>query len=307
MFNIERARNRIKGFQREWFAPKRPGLNSSNSHKFIGDVDYALMRLSDPKDIVAVTLRMLGDYMGADRCDFARVEADQYHFVILGDYTKVATTTITGRHQISDFGERASIVLLEDHPYVVTDIQTTPSGVHVPSHLHSEIRSLVCVPLINAGHLVAVMAVIHKSPRHWSREEINLIDAMAHRCWESIERVTALRRLKASYEDYRSFIAVSAEGIWRFEIEQPFPVTLPVDDQIEQLYQFAYLAECNDAMARMYGYDRAGQILGARLGDLMPNRIRRTSNIFVLSPPAVTVSTTLSRPNWTGTEIPKSC
>ena len=270
MFNIERARNRIKGFQREWFAPKRPGLNSSNSHKFIGDVDYALMRLSDPKDIVAVTLRMLGDYMGADRCDFARVEADQDHFVILGDYTKVATTTITGRHQISDFGERASIVLLEDHPYVVTDIQTTPSGVHVPSHLHSEIRSLVCVPLINAGHLVAVMAVIHKSPRHWSREEINLIDAMAHRCWESIERVTALRRLKASYEDYRSFIAVSGEGIWRFEIEQPFPVTLPVDEQIERLYQFAYLAECNDAMARMYGYDRANQILGARLEDLMP-------------------------------------
>jgi len=59
-------------------------------------------------------------------------------------------------------------------------------------------------------------------------------------------------------------------GIWRFEVEQPIPVTLPVDDQIEQLYQFAYLAECNNAMSRMYGYDSADQILGARLGDLMP-------------------------------------
>src|SRR5262245_11352389 len=229
------------------------------------------MRLSDPKDIVAVTVRMLGQYTEADRCDFAQVEADQDHFVILGDYTQVATNTITGRYQISDFGEGASRVLLEDQACVVTDIQTTtPSGIHVPPHLHSEIRSLVCVPLIKAGHLVAVMAVIQRTPRHWSRQEINLIDAVAHRCWESIERVTALRRLKASYEDYRSFIAVSAEGIWRFELEQPIPVTLPVDDQIEHLYQFAYLAECNDAMARMYGYDRADQILGARLGDLMP-------------------------------------
>jgi len=229
------------------------------------------MRLSDPKDIVAVTVRMLGQYTEADRCDFAQVEADQDHFVILGDYTQVATNTITGRYQISDFGEGASRVLLEDQACVVTDIQTTtPSGIHVPPHLHSEIRSLVCVPLLKAGHLVAVMAVIQRTPRHWSRQEINLIDAVAHRCWESIERVTALRRLKASYEDYRSFIAVSAEGIWRFELEQPIPVTLPVDDQIEHLYQFAYLAECNDAMARMYGYDRADQILGARLGDLMP-------------------------------------
>src|SRR5262245_25896890 len=229
------------------------------------------MRLSDPKDIVAVTVRMLGQYTEADRCDFAQVEADQDHFVILGDYTQVATNTITGRYQISDFGEGASRVLLEDQACVVTDIQTAaPSGIRVPPHLRSEIRSLVCVPLINAGHLVAVMAVTQKTPRHWSRQEINLIDAVANRCLESIERVTALRRLKASYEDYRSFIAVSSEGIWRFELEQPIPVTLPEDDQIELLYQFAYLAECNDAMARMYGYDRADQILGARLGDLMP-------------------------------------
>jgi PAS domain-containing protein len=120
------------------------------------------------------------------------------------------------------------------------------------------------------GHVVAGMAVIQRTPRHWSSQEIDLVDTVAHRCWESIERATALRRLKASYEDYRSFIAISSEGIWRFEIEQPIPVTLSADEQIERLYQFAYLAECNHAMARMYGYDSADQILGARLGDLMP-------------------------------------
>src|SRR5207249_2594255 len=59
------------------------------------------------------------------------------------------------------------------------------------------------------------------------------------------------------------------EGVWRVEIERPIPVTLPVDDQIEMLYEFAYLAECNNAMSRMYGYDNADEILGARLGDLL--------------------------------------
>src|SRR5258708_35836284 len=113
------------------------------------------------------------------------------------------------------------------------------------------------------------MAVSQKTPRHGSSQEINLIETVASRCWESIEHVTAQRRWKASYEDYRSFIAISSEGIWRFELEQPIPVTLPVDDQIELLYQFAYLAECNSAMARMYGYDSSEQILGARLRDLL--------------------------------------
>ena len=242
------------------------GLNSRYaSDRFIGELDHALMRLADPKDIVTVTVRMLGQYTGVDRCDYAEVEADREHFVILGDYTRGATATVTGRYRMSDFGS------LENHAYVVDDIETEPpSGTHIPPNLRSEIRSLVCVPLIKAGHVVAGMAVTQKTPRHWSSQEITLIDTVANRCWESVERVTALRRLKASYEDYRAFIAVTSEGVWRFEIEQPIPMTLPVDDQIEQLYQFAYLAECNNAMARMYGYDSADQILGARLGDLMP-------------------------------------
>jgi PAS domain S-box-containing protein len=269
VFNIDRARNRIKGFQREWFArTKRPGLSSTCApDRFIGDLDYAVMGLGDPKDIVAVTVRMLGQYTGVDRCDYAEVEADQDHFVILGDYTKGATNTITGRYRMSDFGE----ALLETHAHVVDDTDAEPPpGSHIPLFLRSEIRSFVCVPLVKAGHVVAGMAVFQRTPRHWSNQEVNLIDTVANRCWEAIERVNALRRWNATYEDYRSFIAISSEGIWRFEIEQPIPTTLLVDDQIDLLYQFAYLAECNNAMARMYGYDSADQILGARLGDLLP-------------------------------------
>ena len=214
---------------------------------FIGDLDYALKRLvADPKDIVAVTVRMLGQYTGVDRCDYAEVEADRDHFVILGEYTKAPTNTITGRYRLSDIG------LLDNHAYVVDDTEAdSPSGPLIPPSLRSEIRSLVCVPLFKAGHLVAGMVLIQKTPRHWSSQEIDLINTAANRCWESIERVTALTRWNASYEDYRSFIAISTEGIWRFELEQPIPVTLPVDEQIERLYQFAYLAECNNAMARM--------------------------------------------------------
>jgi PAS domain S-box-containing protein len=46
-------------------------------------------------------------------------------------------------------------------------------------------------------------------------------------------------------------------------------VSLPEDEQIEMFYQFSYLAECNDAMAKVFGYDSADQIIGARLGDLI--------------------------------------
>src|SRR5918997_1068503 len=81
------------------------------------------------------------------------------------------------------------------------------------------------------------------------------------------------RRGRESEERYRSFIEQSTEGIWRFELEEPVPTDLAPDEQIERFYRHSYLAECNDVMARMYGYARAEEIVGARLGDLLPSSI----------------------------------
>jgi len=70
--------------------------NAEDDARFMTDLDHAVMPLTDAKEIVAVTVRMLGEHLGVDRCGYAEVEADQDHFVILGDYTRGATQSITG-------------------------------------------------------------------------------------------------------------------------------------------------------------------------------------------------------------------
>ena len=86
---------------------------------------------------------------------------------------------------------------------------------------------------------------------------------------DTTDRNSAERELARSEERYRTFVRQSSEGIWRFELDEPIPISAPVDQQLNQLYKHAYLAECNDAMAQMYGLDRAEQIIGSRLGDLL--------------------------------------
>jgi PAS domain S-box-containing protein len=175
-----------------------------------------------------------------------------------------------GRYRLSDFGDRERQVLQENHAYIVNDIEAeSPPGTDLTMYRIGEIRSMVCVPLKKAGNFVARMAVQQRTPRRWTKGEIELITIVANRCWESVERARAVRRLKASDERYRAFIANSSEAIWRFELDQPIPLTMPEDQQFEMLYQVGYLAECNDAMARMYGYESSEQLVGARLGELL--------------------------------------
>jgi PAS domain S-box-containing protein len=86
--------------------------------------------------------------------------------------------------------------------------------------------------------------------------------------------ITEQKRIEAELRQgeqrYRTFIEQSTEGIWRFELEEPLPLDAPAEEQYEHIYRYTYLAECNDAMARMYGYERAEELVGARLGDLLP-------------------------------------
>ena len=94
-----------------------------------------------------------------------------------------------------------------------------------------------------------------------------IVRGMAHDITERKRAEEALRRRE---QDYRSFVAKSSEGIFREELDAPLPIDLPEDELIERILHDSYLAECNDAMAKMYGFESGGELVGKRLTELLP-------------------------------------
>jgi PAS domain S-box-containing protein len=76
--------------------------------------------------------------------------------------------------------------------------------------------------------------------------------------------------LRKSEERYRAFIQNSSEGIWRMEFDPAVDVALPVEEQVERIYDSARLVECNDAMGRMYGFSNAEGLIGKTLDFMLP-------------------------------------
>jgi PAS domain S-box-containing protein len=147
-------------------------------------------------------------------------------------------------------------------------------GVAVGATGHADYRVTKGVVRDASGRTVGLFGISHDVTDRRAAEE-----ERARRIREQAAREEAeatgrakdelLQALRASEERYRAFIANSSEGIWCFEFEEPVATTLPEDEQLELFYARAYLAECNDAAARMYGFAAADEMLGARLGDFL--------------------------------------
>lgn len=172
--------------------------------QFLVDLNAVTQPLTEPEEIMMVTARMLGEYLGVDRCAYAEVEPDGDHFTVAGGYTRGEQVNF-GRLSISSFGAEAYRLAQANRSYVVNDVDTDSrvGAAELQVYRYTHIQALICVPLHKAGHIVAGMVVHQRTPRVWLPDEIELVELVVGRCWESIERARTLRILRENEQRQR--------------------------------------------------------------------------------------------------------
>jgi PAS domain S-box-containing protein len=162
---------------------------------FLLRVDDRLRPLIDSTEITRVAAELLGSYLQVNRCVYAAVHADQDTADLVSDFNQ-GVPSIVGRYTLLQFGEEFRRLMREGRAYVISDAETDPRTADaLPSYHAANIRSVICVPLLKQGKVVACVAVQQVTPRAWRSDEVELVLQVASRCWESLERSRVTREL----------------------------------------------------------------------------------------------------------------
>ena len=144
--------------------------------RFFADLNQALRPLADPEEIMAAAARMLGEYLGVDRCAYAEVETNEKYLEITSEYTRGEIPSVVGRFSVDDLGAEALRMMRANRPFVVNDVEAGAlAGKDLSAYRQAGVRAMICAPLSKNGHYVARMVVSQKTPRCWEPWEVEVV------------------------------------------------------------------------------------------------------------------------------------
>ncbi len=118
-------------------------------------------------------------------------------------------------------------------------------------------------PLLDSqNRALGLVAAIYVKPIADPELAHVVMQIVAARAAAELERKATEQDLRESEERHRTLISLSSEGIGRIEFERPIPVNDPTEEIYRQFMRHGTIAECNDVLARMYGFSSSARMIG---------------------------------------------
>ncbi len=188
---------------------------SEARNRFLIALDDGVRSEIDPHEMTRTAVRQLGQFLGATRCGYADVDFDAGTFYISSDFT-IGGHSIVGKYRLDELGIAFEQCLISGTIFLSNDIAKDDRCTSVVgTYRRLEIGAIICIPLHKEGQLAALMMVHQSTPRVWEREEVEMVQQVTTRCWESIERSHMTRELRQN--EYRLRLAQRAGRIGSFE------------------------------------------------------------------------------------------
>lgn len=152
--------------------------------------------LDDPEAISFAAAEVLGRTLQADRTGYADVDAAAETVLVERDWTAPGATSLAGLYHFRDFGSFID-ELKQGESVVISDARADPRTAGTAHALERVgVRTLVNLPIVEDGRLVAILLLVSSSPRQWLEEELAFVREVADRTRSAVERRRAERELE---------------------------------------------------------------------------------------------------------------
>lgn len=173
----------------------------------------SLRPLASPEEIKAQASQLLGEHLAADRVLYFEVIGDDV--VVERDYTR-GVPGLAGRYSLATFGLATSESFRSGQTVIHPDLWTNPSLTSTDRRAFDaiQVRAYVGVPLLKGGIFVGGFAIHQSQPRAWTSADVALVEDIAERTWEAVERARTTRQIDASERLRRMALDAAEIGVW---------------------------------------------------------------------------------------------
>ena len=218
-----------------------------------------LLRLSDrlrglpePAAVLAASAEELGLHLHANRVGFGQIQADDATVAFQGGYAD-GVEPIVGSAPVLNFGA-GNIARMRQGLTVVCDDAAADIDNNPANWAALSVGSFVAVPLIRDGRFRAALYVNAIAPRRWSSGDVALMEDVAARAWDALERARAEHELRVSETRLLTAVAITSLGTFEWDTGTN-EVTLSARGRLIYGFGPAEDLHADDLLGRMHPHD----------------------------------------------------
>ena len=190
---------------------------STRRQRFRLELETALAGHSSPREVLDTAVEVLGRHLGANRVGYSEVQEDGATIALASCYAE-GVKPLLGLARLADFGAESVARQRKGRTEVVEDVLADPRQVHATWQA-IDTRAFVSVPLVRDGRLTASLYVNAREPRRWASHEVDLIELVAARTWDAVERARAETALRESEARFRLMADAAPQILWISDAE----------------------------------------------------------------------------------------
>jgi PAS domain S-box-containing protein len=188
--------------------------------RFLIELNDAIRAIQDPKEIMWKVVCATGQHFQVTRCTYGEIDSTQEYVIVDRDYCN-GVISVVGSHHMDSFGRELIAELKQGKTIVVDDVDRDPrtAGSGAATFDAIQTKSLLCVPLVKEGRFVALLVLHHVSGRHWTEEDVVLMERIAQKTWLAVERARAEEKLRESEAHLQLALKVGRMGTWDSDMQ----------------------------------------------------------------------------------------